>query len=36
MIVFVLPNSSNLFSHMCKFEDESSPGYDVVAEAVQR
>ncbi|KEF62422.1 uncharacterized protein A1O9_00394 [Exophiala aquamarina CBS 119918] len=23
-------------SHMCKFEDESSPGYDVVAEAVQR
>ncbi|OAL38649.1 hypothetical protein AYO20_01855 [Fonsecaea nubica] len=23
-------------SHMCKFEDETSPGYDVVAEAVQR
>jgi hypothetical protein len=23
-------------SHMCKFEDESSPGYDVVAEAIQR
>jgi hypothetical protein len=23
-------------SHMCKFEDENAPGYDVVAEAVQR
>jgi hypothetical protein len=23
-------------SHMCKFEDESAPGYDVVAEAIQR
>ncbi|ETI29606.1 hypothetical protein G647_02059 [Cladophialophora carrionii CBS 160.54] len=23
-------------SHICKFEDESSPGYDVVAEAIQR
>ncbi|KIW89091.1 uncharacterized protein Z519_10576 [Cladophialophora bantiana CBS 173.52] len=23
-------------SHMCKFENESSPGYDVVAEAIQR
>jgi hypothetical protein len=23
-------------SHMCKFEDENTPGYDVVAEAVQR
>jgi hypothetical protein len=25
-----------LHSHMCKFEDENTPGYDVVAEAVQR
>ena len=23
-------------SHMCKFEDENAPGYDVVAEAIQR
>lgn len=23
-------------SHMCKFEDDSAPGYDVVAEAIQR
>lgn len=23
-------------SHMCKFEDENSPGYDTVAEAVMR
>ena len=23
-------------SHMCKFEDENAPGYDVVAEAVKR
>lgn len=23
-------------THMCKFEDESAPGYDVVAEAIQR
>ena len=23
-------------SHMCKFEDEDAPGYDVVAEAIQR
>jgi hypothetical protein len=25
-----------LHSHMCKFEDENTPGYNVVAEAVQR
>lgn len=25
-----------LYSHMCKFEDENAPGYDLVAEAVQR
>jgi protein SERAC1 len=23
-------------SHMCKFEDENAPGYDVVAEAIMR
>ena len=23
-------------SHMCKFEDENAPGYEVVAEAIQR
>jgi hypothetical protein len=23
-------------SHMCKFEDENAPGYDVVAEEIQR
>ena len=23
-------------SHMCKFEDENAPGYDVVVEAVKR
>lgn len=23
-------------SHMCKFEDENAPGFDLVAEAIQR